>query len=66
MPRELTSRAGRLRRARHSRAGRTPAGRDIGTRWWAALLVEPVELVSFLMSQKMLRGIRARAESRHV
>jgi hypothetical protein len=32
------------------------------TRWWAPLLVEPVEAVSFLMSQKMLRGIRARAE----
>jgi len=32
------------------------------TRKWAALLVEPVELVSFLMSRKMLRGIRDRAE----
>jgi hypothetical protein len=31
-------------------------------RWWASLLVEPVEAVSFLMSQKMLRGIRDRAE----
>ena len=29
---------------------------------WARLLVEPTELVSFLMSQKMLRGIRDRAE----
>jgi len=29
---------------------------------WVALLVEPVEAVSFLMSQKMLRGIRDRAE----
>lgn len=29
---------------------------------WAAALVEPVELVSFLMSQRMLRGIRDRAE----
>ena len=28
----------------------------------AALLVEPVELISFVMSQKMLRGIRDRAE----
>ncbi len=32
------------------------------TRWWSALLVEPVELVSAVMSQKMLRGIRDRAE----
>lgn len=32
------------------------------TRWWAPLLVEPVAVVSFLMSQKMLRGIRDRAE----
>jgi hypothetical protein len=32
------------------------------TRRWAALLVEPVEAVSFVMSQKMLRGIRDRAE----
>ena len=31
-------------------------------RSWVALLVEPVEAVSFLMSQKMLRGIRDRAE----
>ena len=29
---------------------------------WARLLVEPTEVVSFLMSQKMLRGIRERAE----
>lgn len=33
------------------------------TRPWAALLVEPVGVVSFLMSQKMLRGIRDRAEA---
>jgi hypothetical protein len=32
------------------------------TRPWARLLVEPTELVSFVMSQKMLRGIRDRAE----
>jgi hypothetical protein len=32
------------------------------TRRWARLLVEPVAVVSFLMSQKMLRGIRDRAE----
>jgi hypothetical protein len=32
------------------------------TRWWSALLVEPVQVVSFVMSQKMLRGIRDRAE----
>ena len=29
---------------------------------WAAVLVEPIELVSFLMSARMLRGIRDRAE----
>jgi hypothetical protein len=33
------------------------------TRPWARLLVEPVEVVSFVMSQKMLRGIRDRAEN---
>jgi hypothetical protein len=32
------------------------------TRRWAPLLVESVQLISFLMSQKMLRGIRDRAE----
>jgi hypothetical protein len=32
------------------------------TTWWAALLVEPVEAVSFVMSKKMLRGIKDRAE----
>jgi hypothetical protein len=29
---------------------------------WARLIVEPTELLSFVMSQKMLRGIRDRAE----
>ncbi len=29
---------------------------------WARLVVEPVEMASFVMSQKMLRGIRDRAE----
>ncbi len=33
------------------------------TKWWTPLLVEPVEAVSFVMSRKMLRGIRDRAES---
>jgi hypothetical protein len=32
------------------------------SRRWARLLVEPVELISFLMSQRMLRGIKERAE----
>lgn len=32
------------------------------TRPWAWLLVEPIEAVSFVMSQKLLRGIRDRAE----
>ena len=34
------------------------------TRWWAPLLVESVEIISVVMSQKMLRGIRDRAERR--
>ena len=29
---------------------------------WAPLIVEPTETLSFVMSQKMLRGIKARAE----
>jgi hypothetical protein len=32
------------------------------TQRWAPLLVEPVAAVSFMMSQRMLRGIRDRAE----
>ena len=32
------------------------------SRRWAGLLVEPLQVVSFVMSQKMLRGIRDRAE----
>jgi hypothetical protein len=31
-------------------------------RRWAPLLVEPTELVSWVMSQRMLRGIKQRAE----
>ena len=31
-------------------------------RRWAPLLVEPICMVSFVMSQRMLRGIRSRAE----
>ncbi|WP_448631015.1 SRPBCC family protein [Cellulomonas soli] len=30
---------------------------------WSAVVVEPVSLVSFVMSQRMLRGIRDRAET---
>ncbi len=30
--------------------------------WWAFVLVEPVELVSLVMSQRMMRGIKRRAE----
>jgi hypothetical protein len=33
------------------------------TRRWSGLIVEPVELISFVMSQKMLRGIRDRAKA---
>jgi hypothetical protein len=36
--------------------------RYLYTEKWTPLLVEPVEAVSFVMSQKMLRGIRNRAE----
>jgi hypothetical protein len=32
------------------------------SRWWAFFIVEPAELMSFVMSQRMLRGIRERAE----
>lgn len=32
------------------------------SRWWAGLVLEPVELVSFVMSRRMLRGVKARAE----
>ncbi|WP_334443376.1 SRPBCC family protein [Micromonospora sp. CPCC 206060] len=34
------------------------------TKWWARLIVEPVTVVSFFMSHRMLRGIRDRAEHR--
>jgi len=42
----------------------TDGGADavIHTRPWARLVVEPVEAVSFVMSQKMLRGIKHRVE----
>ena len=33
-------------------------------RWWAPLLVEPVEFISLVMSRRMLRGIKARRASR--
>lgn len=32
-------------------------------RWWSVMIVEPVELISAIMSQRMLRGIRDRAEA---
>jgi hypothetical protein len=32
------------------------------SKWWAPLLVEPAAAASFVMSQRMLRGIRDRAE----
>ena len=32
------------------------------SRRWARLLVEPVEVISFVMSRRMLRGIKERAE----
>jgi hypothetical protein len=36
--------------------------RYVYTRWWSSLLVEPVQLISFVMSQRMLRGIKHRTE----
>jgi hypothetical protein len=36
--------------------------RYVYTQRWAPLLVEPVAVVAFVMSQRMLRGIRDRAE----
>jgi hypothetical protein len=32
------------------------------TRRWSSCLVEPVQLISFIMSRRMLRGIKRRAE----
>jgi hypothetical protein len=32
------------------------------TRWWTPLLVEPVALISFVMSRRMMRGIKHRAQ----
>jgi hypothetical protein len=32
------------------------------TKWWSRLMVEPLTVVSFLMSRRMLHGIRDRAE----
>jgi hypothetical protein len=36
------------------------------TRWWASLVVDSVTPVSFVMTRKMLRGIRGRAERRRI
>ena len=33
------------------------------TKWWVRFVIEPVMVVSFLMSQRMLRGVRDRAEA---
>jgi hypothetical protein len=35
-------------------------------RWWASLVVDSVTPVSFVMTRKMLHGIRARAERRRI
>jgi hypothetical protein len=32
------------------------------TRRWSSLLVEPVQLISYIMSRRMLRGIKHRAQ----
>jgi hypothetical protein len=36
--------------------------RYVYSRRWACLLVEPVELISFVMSRRMLRGVKEREE----
>jgi hypothetical protein len=33
------------------------------SRRWAPYLLEPVQLISFVMTQRMLRGIKERAEN---
>jgi hypothetical protein len=33
-------------------------------RWWARLIIEPVSVISFVMSHRMLNGLRDRAEHR--
>jgi hypothetical protein len=33
-------------------------------RWWARLIIEPVSVISFVMSHRMLNGLRDRAEQR--
>jgi hypothetical protein len=35
---------------------------ETATGIWARFIVEPVEVIDFVMTQKMLRGIRSRAE----
>ena len=36
--------------------------RYVYQRWWVPLMLEPVAVISFLMTQRMLRGIRNRAK----
>jgi len=36
------------------------------TRWWAPLVIDSITPVSFVMTRKMLHGIRARAERRRI
>ncbi len=52
-----------LRRARDGGTRLVVRERYRYTRAWAPLLVEPVSVLSWLMTQKMLRGIRDRAEA---
>jgi hypothetical protein len=51
-----------LRDAPEARTRLLVRERYVYSRPWARLLVEPTQVVSFVMSQKMLRGIRDRAE----
>ena len=46
----------------HGRARLLVRERYRYTLWWAPALVEPVAVVSFVMTQRMLRGIKDRAE----
>jgi hypothetical protein len=51
-----------LREERHRTTRLLVRERYAYTRPWARLIVEPTEVLSFAMSQKMLRGIKGRAE----
>lgn len=51
-----------LREARDGTTRLVVRERYAYTRRWAPLLLEPVQVISFVMTQRMLRGIKERAE----